>query len=83
MKALVVEDEDLVRELLASVVAREFDFQEVVEAGDGEEAWDLYQQHAFDFVVLDLVLPKLDGLTPLLWASVQCAAVDRRGYLDP
>ena len=63
MKALVVEDEELVRELLASVVAREFDFEEVIEAGDGEEAWELYQEHTVDFVVLDLMLPNLDGLS--------------------
>lgn len=63
MKALVVEDEELVRELLASVVAREFDFEEVLEAGDGAGAWELYQEHAVDFVVLDLMLPSLDGLS--------------------
>ncbi len=63
MKALIVEDEELVRELLASVLVREFDFHEVREAGDGEAGWALFQQEEFDFVVLDLMLPKLDGLT--------------------
>lgn len=63
MKALIVEDEELVRELLASVVSREFEFDTVKEAGDGEEAWALFQEEAFDFVVLDLMLPKLDGLS--------------------
>jgi DNA-binding NarL/FixJ family response regulator len=63
MKALIVEDEELVRELLASVVRREFGFDHVVEAGDGEAAWELFQQETFDFVVLDLMLPKLDGLS--------------------
>ncbi|HAV13551.1 MAG TPA: hypothetical protein DCX06_08705 [Opitutae bacterium] len=63
MKALIVEDEELVRELLASILVREFDFKEVVEAGDGEAAWKLFQRESFDFVVLDLMLPELDGLT--------------------
>ena len=63
MKALIVEDEELVRELLASVVRREFEFDDVMEAGDGEAAWALFQQEPFDFVVLDLMLPKLDGLS--------------------
>ena len=63
MKALIVEDEELVRELLASVVSREFEFDEVREAGDGEAAWELFQGETFDFVVLDLMLAKLDGLS--------------------
>ncbi len=63
MKALIVEDEELVRELLASVVEREFEFEVVAEAGDGESAWELFQEDEFDFVVLDMMLPKMDGLT--------------------
>ncbi|CAA6678432.1 MULTISPECIES: response regulator transcription factor [unclassified Lentimonas] len=63
MKALIVEDEALVRELLASIVNREFEFDDVKEAGDGEAAWALFQKESFDFVVLDLMLPKLDGLS--------------------
>ena len=63
MKALIVEDEELVRELLASVVKREFEFDDVKEAGDGEAGWALFQQEPFDFVVMDLMLPKLDGLS--------------------
>lgn len=63
MKALIVEDEELVRELLASVVSREFEFDYVKEAGDGEAAWALFQEESFDFIVLDLMLPKLDGLS--------------------
>jgi len=63
MRALIVEDEDLVRELLASILIREFDFKEVIEAGDGESALEYFNQELFDFVVLDLMLPRLDGLT--------------------
>ena len=63
MKALVVEDEELVRELLVSIVSREFEFSYVKEASDGESAWKLFQEEKFNFVVLDLMLPKLDGLS--------------------
>lgn len=63
MKALIVEDEELVRELLASVVVREFEFESVEEAGDGESAWELFQEDEFHFVVLDLMLPRMDGIT--------------------
>lgn len=62
MRALIVEDEELVRELLASILIREFDYVEVTEANDGEEGWSLFNTGDFDFVVLDLMLPRLDGL---------------------
>ncbi|MGJ8638204.1 MAG: response regulator [Opitutaceae bacterium] len=63
MKALIVEDEELVRELLASILVREFNFTEVIEAGAGDSAWEFFQKDTFDFVVLDLMLPNLDGLS--------------------
>jgi DNA-binding NarL/FixJ family response regulator len=59
----VVEDEALLRELMASVVGSEFESEHVVEAGDGESAWGLFQSTSFDFAVLDLMLPRLDGLS--------------------
>lgn len=63
MKALIVEDEEMVRELLASILVREFEFEEVVEAGDGQAGWEMFSEQSFDFVVLDLMLPNIDGLT--------------------
>ena len=62
MKALIVEDEKFAREYLASLLTGEFNFDEVVQAEDGEVGWELFQQQAFDFIVIDLILPKLDGL---------------------
>lgn len=63
MKALIVEDEEIVRELLESVALREFSFDAVKGSGDGEEAWEIFASEPFDFVVTDLVLPSLDGLS--------------------
>lgn len=62
MKALVVEDETFSREYLSSLLRNEFSFDEVVEASDGEDAWELYQKDEFKFVVLDLLIPRLDGI---------------------
>lgn len=62
MKALIVEDEEIVRELLESIAYLEFEFDEVKGVGDGEAAWEIFSKEPFDFVVLDLLLPKLDGL---------------------
>ena len=63
MRVLVVEDEELVRELLKAVAEREFDFEEVQGASNGIRALKLFSEGVFDFVVLDLLLPQMDGLT--------------------
>jgi DNA-binding response OmpR family regulator len=57
---LVVEDEESVQKLLTYPLEREG--FEVVQARDGEEALDRFREGTFDLVVLDLALPKLDGL---------------------
>lgn len=62
MKALIVEDEGLARKYLSSVLDREFQFEAVAEAADGELGWELFQSDYYQFVVIDLILPKLDGL---------------------
>ena len=62
MKALIIEDEKFVREYLSSLLLNEFDIAEVMQAVDGESGWELFEQHSFQFIILDLLLPKLDGI---------------------
>lgn len=62
MKALIVEDEGFTRDFLASFLKREFDFDEIVQAADGEEAWELFLGDNFTLIMIDLIIPKLDGL---------------------
>src|SRR6187397_446713 len=57
---LLVDDEDAVQKLLAYPLER--DGFKVVQARDGEEALARFSEERFDLVVLDLMLPKLDGL---------------------
>jgi two-component system, OmpR family, response regulator len=57
---LLVDDEDAVQKLLAYPLER--DGFRVVQARDGEEALVRFAQEQVDLVVLDLMLPKLDGL---------------------
>jgi two-component system, OmpR family, response regulator len=57
---LLVDDEDAVQKLLAYPLER--DGFRVVQARDGEEALARFAQERVDLVVLDLMLPKLDGL---------------------
>ena len=57
---LLVDDEDSVQKLLAYPLERE-GFR-VLQARDGEEALARFAAEEVDLVVLDLMLPKLDGL---------------------
>ena len=61
MKALIVDD-DLVLSDVLSYTLRRAGF-EVVAAHDGQEALDCWQAEAPDLIILDLNLPKLDGLS--------------------
>src|SRR4051812_19408823 len=57
---LLVDDEDSVQKLLAYPLER--DGFRVLQARDGEEALARFADEDVDLVVLDLMLPKLDGL---------------------
>src|SRR5438477_9163144 len=57
---LLVDDEDSVQKLLTYPLER--DGFRVVSARDGEEALERFADEQVDLVVLDLMLPKLDGL---------------------
>jgi DNA-binding response OmpR family regulator len=59
-RALVVEDEPHIRELVALHLGLEG--LSVTEAGAGDAALALTETEPFDLVVLDLMLPKVDGV---------------------
>src|ERR671912_1603498 len=60
LTVLLVDDEESVQKLLSYPLERE-GFR-VVQARDGEEALERFRAERVDLVVLDLMLPKLDGL---------------------
>jgi DNA-binding response OmpR family regulator len=60
VRVLVVEDEKRLAENVARAL-RESAGYAVDIAGDGDEGWYLAESSAYDLVVLDLMLPKLDG----------------------
>ncbi len=59
-RILLVDDEQSVQTLLAYPLRK--DGFEVVTAQDGREALDRFAEQRFDLVVLDIMLPKLDGI---------------------
>ena len=60
-RVVIAEDEALIRMDLAEMLAEE-DFEVVGQAGDGETAVSLAREHRPDLVVLDVKMPKLDGI---------------------
>ena len=61
-RVIVVEDEALIRMDIVEVL-RENGFDVVGEASDGETAIALTRELLPDFVVMDITMPKMDGLT--------------------
>jgi two-component system, OmpR family, response regulator len=59
-RILLVDDEQSIQTLLSFPLRK--DGYEVVQAGDGREALDRFAEQPFDLVVLDVMLPQLDGL---------------------
>ena len=85
---LIIEDDEDIAELIRLHLA---DLgHETVVCHDGEEGWKSYQQRLFDVVILDLMLPLMDGLevckriraegnsyTPILMLTSKSSEMDR------
>mgnify|MGYP002336059625 CR=1 FL=1 len=59
-RILLVDDEDSIQTLLTYPLRKEG--YEVVSARDGREALDRFAEGRFDLVVLDVMMPRLDGI---------------------
>ena len=62
IRVLIVDDHEIVREGLQTLLAEEPDFEVVGTTGDGAAAVDLAQATKPDVIVMDLVMPGLDGI---------------------
>ena len=61
MTLLVVDDEPRIRELIRKYAV--FEGYEVAEAANGMEAVDMCRKQAFDLVIMDVMMPELDGFS--------------------
>lgn len=61
MKVLIVDDEDMIRNVLKEYV--EFEGNEAFEAADGMEAVKMCRENDFDVVLMDVMMPRLDGFS--------------------
>ena len=62
-KILVVEDEEYIRDLYVQILQKEGYL--VDSASDGEEAFMKMSKKEYDLILLDIILPKIDGLQVL------------------
>lgn len=62
VRILLVEDQTIVRQGLKSLLALTPDFEIVAEANDGVEALEMIEREKPDVVLLDLRMPRLDGV---------------------
>ena len=60
-RILVIDDDSMIRAILKEMLSRAG--HEVAEAGDGDEALELYKADPVDLVITDLFLPPSGGLT--------------------
>ncbi|MCZ7540830.1 MAG: response regulator transcription factor [Anaerolineae bacterium] len=85
-KILLVEDDDTLRKTLAYNLSQEG--YKVFQSADGAEALDLARDHVPDLIVLDVMLPSLDGLSvcrilrnesdvPIVMLTARGSEVDR------
>lgn len=92
MKILLVEDDALITQPLAKALIDQHYVVDV--ATDGQAGWELLQSYTYDLVLLDVMLPKLDGIsvcrllrsqgnqTPVLLLTAQNASTNTVMGLD-
>ena len=61
----IAEDNPLMLELLGSILEEEDGFHVVGKADNGEDAYQMIMDKKPDIVLLDVIMPKLDGITVL------------------
>lgn len=71
MRLLVAEDQSMLRDALCQLLLLQEDVEEVLQAGDGQEAIRLLETHPVDIAILDIEMPIKTGLEVLEWAKRQ------------
>lgn len=60
-KVIVIEDQTILRDLICQLIAGYTDMEVIAASGDGAEGYELCLKHHPDLVILDIMLPNLNG----------------------
>lgn len=64
MKILIVEDNQKIRSMIRKIVEQNVpEIKQIIECDDGAEAIELYHKNNPDWVLMDIQLKEIDGLT--------------------
>lgn len=74
MKILLVEDDNRIADALAEALSDQYYTVDI--ALDGQAGWEFVQVFPYDLIVLDVMLPKLDGIN-------LCQQLRKKGYSMP
>ena len=74
IKILIADDHAVVREGTRQILEHEQDLKVVAEAGDGEEAVELAERFKPHVAIIDIAMPKLDGIEATRQIKVLCPA---------
>ncbi len=74
MRILLVEDDDSLAQAVAAVLTKQNYVVDI--AADGEAGWELVNVCNYDLILLDVILPKLDGIS-------LCRQLRQEGYQMP
>ena len=78
-KILFVDDEPLIRTEAAELLAS--DGHEVIHAGNGFDALDALREHKIDLMILDVMMPELDGLETIKEVRAEAAPINQTKIL--
>lgn len=64
-KILIADDAKFMRNIIIDIL-KKHGYTDILEAADGIEAIDLYKEHKPDLVLVDIIMPKKNGLSVLI-----------------
>ncbi len=62
MKILIVDDSMMYRRTMVKFLRKEIPDAEYLTAVNGKEGYDMFKEHDPDFLIVDLLMPEIDGL---------------------
>ncbi len=65
LKILIVDDSPFTRRTIRDIIESNKISNRMIEAGDGAEAILKYKEHKPDLVIMDVLMPKMDGIQAL------------------